>query len=78
MSEPIKVEVTDTFGGEANYSWVRRYELPQTKERTTRQIVREAKALASWTGLKCRTTNYVDMIELRPVGICQVMFIQIF
>ena len=22
-----KIEITDTFGGEANYSWVRRYEI---------------------------------------------------
>jgi hypothetical protein len=24
----IKIEMTDTFGGEANYSWVRRYQIP--------------------------------------------------
>ena len=22
-----KIEITDTFGGEANYSWIRRYEI---------------------------------------------------
>jgi len=27
------VEITDTFGGEANYSWVRRYELVATTPR---------------------------------------------
>lgn len=36
----IQYEMTDTFGGESNYSWVRR-----------------------------------DMIELRPVGQCVVIFI---
>ena len=25
MSYTFNIEVTDTFGGEANYSWVRRY-----------------------------------------------------
>lgn len=25
--QKFKIEVTDTFGGEANYCWVRRYEL---------------------------------------------------
>lgn len=27
------VEVTDTFGGEANYSWVKRYRVRATSER---------------------------------------------
>jgi hypothetical protein len=72
----IKIEVTDTFGGESNYSWVRRYEINVTnKPLTDRQIIREAKSLAGWTGLKCKKVSYGDMIDLRPVGICQVMFI---
>jgi hypothetical protein len=25
MSKTYQIEITDTFGGEANYSWVRRY-----------------------------------------------------
>ena len=25
--QKFKVEITDTFGGEANYGWVRRYEI---------------------------------------------------
>lgn len=27
MKQAFTVEVTDTFGGDANYSWVRRYEV---------------------------------------------------
>jgi len=70
------VEVTDTFGGESNYSWVRRYEIEhRAKGWTDLALVREAKRLAGWNGLRCQTTNFGDMIELRPYGICQVMFI---
>ena len=29
----FKIEITDTFGGEANYSWVRRYEYKAKSER---------------------------------------------
>lgn len=68
-----EVEVTDTFGGEANYSWVNRYMLPDNL--TDLQLVRRAKKLAGWSGRKCRVDNYGDVIELRPYGACMVMFI---
>ncbi len=79
-----KVEVTDTFGGEANYSWVRRYsvETPACEYRDpayNRILVRRAKAAAGWTGLRCQVVdNSGDHIEVRPVGRsapCWVMFI---
>lgn len=70
------IEVTDTFGGEANYSWVRRYTIQQeSKSLTDRQVIREAKKLAGWTGIRCNKSDFGDMIELRPAGMCQVMFI---
>ena len=78
MTNPIKIEVTDTFGGESNYSWVRRYELTTDRDRTRLQIVREAKRLAGWTGVRCVTEDHGDLITLRPRGVCQVMFIQLF
>ena len=67
-----EVEVTDTFGGEANYCWVRRY---QIEGDTDRQLVRRAKAAAGWNGLRCETSSFGDVIEIRPKGMCQVMFI---
>lgn len=78
-----QAEVTDTFGGEANYSWVRRYtiETPACEYRDpayNRTLVRRAKAAAGWTGLRCDTYAHGDMIELRPAGSrapCWVMFI---
>jgi len=69
-----KVEVTDTFGGEANYCWVRRYTCVGGNL-TNRQVVRRAKKLAGWSGLRARTMAYGDFFEVRPYGLCQVMFI---
>lgn len=75
------VEVTDTFGGEANYCWVRRYiiEMPDWVERadrySDREIVRKAKAAYGWTGLRCDTDGSGDMLTVRPRGLLQVMFI---
>lgn len=68
----IQVEVTDTFGGEANYAWVRRYAIA---DGTRRALVRRAKRAAGWTGIRCAVSEYGDTIEVRPAGLCQVMFI---
>lgn len=69
------VEITDTFGGEANYSWVRRHVIEAPKNATTRQLVTLAKAAQGWTGIRCNTTSYGDTIDVRPRGACLVMFI---
>ena len=69
------IEVTDTFGGEANYSWVCRYHL-SCKGLTDRQIIRRAKKLAGWNGMRCDVESYGDSWTLRPrKGVCVVMFI---
>lgn len=71
-----EVEVTDTFGGEANYCWVKRYQIPEGTKR--KQLVRKAKALANWQGLRCSTWDCGDYIEVRPIGKrapCWIMFI---
>lgn len=68
-------ELTDTLGGEANYSWVRRETLELSDDLTDRQIIRRAKAALGLTGCRCRTSNYGDSWELRPYGACTVLFI---
>lgn len=40
------VEHTDTFGGEANYSWVRRYKVTSTTPRGAAQAVGKETGLA--------------------------------
>ena len=67
-------EMTDTFGGEANYSWVRRGTTILPENATQRQVVRAVKATLGITGVRCKTFDCGDMIELRPVGQCTVAF----
>jgi hypothetical protein len=71
----VNIEVTDTFGGESNYSWANRQTITLPERASHLSIVRAAKAKMGWNGLRCRTSDYGDMIDLRPRGICQVMFI---
>lgn len=71
----VSFELTDTFGGEANYSWVRRHTLTIPRNLSDRALVRRAKAWAGWTGLRCKVSNYGDQIDIRPQGICNVLFI---
>lgn len=66
-------EYTDTFGGEANYSWVHRVTLPAYL--SDRQAMRRAKAVMGLTGLRGRTYNSGDVIEFRPYGHNTVLFI---
>lgn len=72
-----KIEVTDTFGGEANYSWVRRETLDAPATLSRRALVRRAKALIGWTGVRCDVagSDTSDTVEIRPRGACVVAFI---
>lgn len=84
------VELTDTFGGEANYSWVRRQTIsvpdwdafPDWDGNRWREpkgyrqtVMRRAKAAVGLTGLKGRSDAYGDNYEFRPYGACVVMFV---
>lgn len=74
------VEYTDTFGGEANYSWVRRAVVaepspnldPLTHQRT---LMRRAKAAVGLSGVRGVTHDHGDGFEFRPYGMCTVMFV---
>lgn len=71
----FKIEVTDTFGGEANYSWVRRFPLSVADGATRPQIIRAAKASIGWTGHRCEVEEYGEDYIIRPRGICQIAFV---
>ena len=71
----LSCELTDTFGGEANYSWVRRADLELPDTATPRQQITAAKAALGLTGCRCVKSDLGDLIELRPVGNCTVAFI---
>lgn len=71
----MQVELTDTFGGEANYCWVNRYTLTLPTGISDRAIMRRAKALAGLTGVRGVTHNMGDGFEFRPYRDCVVMFV---
>lgn len=69
------VEHTDTFGGEANYSWVNRQTIELPEGASDLALVRKAKRAVGLSGVKCRKADLGDLIELRPYGHCSVVFI---
>ena len=71
----VHIERTDTFGGEANYSWVERHSVTMPDSASDLAIIRKAKELCGYSGLRGRVYNYGDMIEFRPYRLCQVMFV---
>jgi hypothetical protein len=75
MMQNLEVTYTDTFGGEANYSWVRRDTFQIKAHASRRAIVRKAKALMGLTGDRCRVENYGDYYALYPYNACTVLFI---
>lgn len=77
MSDTIRFQVqhTDTFGGEANYCWLNEEEFEVPSNASRHQIVKLAKELVGMTGVRCRSYDMGDGYELRPVGLCQVIFI---
>jgi hypothetical protein len=69
------IEVTDTFGGEANYCWVKR---GRTRAKSRRGVVRSIKALAGWNGwCRVHVEDLWDMLIVRPTatsGVNQIAF----
>lgn len=74
------VEYTDTFGGEANYCWVRRAVVNQPgsdrigNAKVDRALKRAIKAAVGITGLRGTWNDNGDMLEFRPRGVCTVLF----
>lgn len=68
---PWNFELTDTFAGEANYSWVKR---GTVKASTPSGAIRAAKRTL---GITCRHTcdKYSDLLSLRFGQACIVLFI---
>lgn len=91
MSNIYNVEYTDTFGGEANYSWVNRASVTmpelthygydgatnycKANRIARRELMRKAKAAMGLTGVRGVTHEHGDMIEFRPYRSCTIMFV---
>jgi hypothetical protein len=70
-------ELTDTYAGEANYSWVERAQVDLADDISNRTLVRRAKAWAGLTGVRSRVEHSGDWVAIRPRGICRVLFISV-
>ena len=73
--QTIRAELTDTMGGEANYSWARRAELQLPDDASDLAIVRAAKAALGLSGVRCRREQWGETIALYPYGSATVAFI---
>ncbi len=68
------VEVTDTFGGQANYSWVERSKLRVPDDISDLALVRRIKSVAGYSGIRGRTWVAGDSVEIRFPARCIVIF----
>ena len=68
------IEVTDTFGGEANYAWVYRYAIRMPDDISDLALVRRIKSVAGYSGIRGRATVMGDSVEIRFPACCVVIF----
>lgn len=83
-------EWTDTFGGEANYGWVKRATVAvpewtafadwdgngrREPKAYQRTVMRRAKAALGLSGLRGVTSTMGDGYEFRPYGMACVLFV---
>jgi hypothetical protein len=75
MTHKYKVELTDTFGGEVNYSWVKRATIELPEKHSITALVRAAKKAVGLSGVRCRKQDFGDVLEIKPIGQCIVCFV---
>lgn len=71
----FRAEYTDTFSGEANYSWVRRFEFVAPAEISDTALMRRAKKALGLSGVRGRRESWGETLIFRPYGACTVLFI---
>ena len=71
----LNFELTDTFGGESNYSWVKRASIVASDTLTDLAIVRRAKKWAEINGMVSRVESYGEGIAIYPRHACIVLFV---
>ena len=75
-AEKFEIEVTDTFGGEANYAWVRRAAVELPARVTNRALIKATRQLAGWpVTVRVTVSPRGDGWEVRPTGLNQVAFV---
>lgn len=73
--DKFTVTYTDTFGGEANYSWVKRDNFMFEAGCKVKDVKAFAKDLMGLKGVRGRWEDYGDDLIFRPYGMCTVMFV---
>ena len=71
----FKAEYTDTFSGDANYSWVRRAEFEAPETATDALLMRRAKKALGLSGARGRTEKWGETLVFRPWNSCTILFI---
>jgi hypothetical protein len=69
------IEITDTYGGEANYCWVKRDSIEVKEYASYLSIIRKAKKMMGWNNIRCKVEMIGETLQLIPEGMCQVMFV---
>jgi len=70
-----QLEHTDTFGGDANYSWVNREDVMIPSQYSGPWVVRRAKEIMGLTQLQHTTADFGDCIRVDFKQHNQVLFI---
>lgn len=60
------ITVTDTFGGEPNFGWVRKKLITFPDNISDRALIRRAKKSVNINGVPCDTVMCGGCIEIRP------------
>ena len=68
------IEVTDTYGGEANYSFARRYAVRTSDDISDLALIRRIKSAAGYSGIRGQTCISGDFVEIRFPARCVVIF----
>jgi len=71
----FQIELTDTFGGGANYLWVRRAEFEAPEDASDRLLVRRGKRALGISDQRHKTEQWGETIALQFPGQCIVAFI---
>jgi hypothetical protein len=71
----IQIEYTDTFSGEANYSWVKRIEVEMSDNATDRMLLRRAKKEMQLSGVQGVVSKSGDYISFKPYRSNTILFV---
>lgn len=71
----IRIELTDTFAGEANYSWVHRMEI-KDDDLSNRQILKRVRNELGITGKLVKVIDTFDFLRYNLIGACACLHIE--